>query len=154
MIADGIFIYRLLSSQYMKKIVQIEPSMGIEEKNELKSVIDSGWFTEAGKTKEFEKRFAEFVGSRYAIAVTSGTAALFLGLKSMEIKKNDKVIVPDMTFVASSNSVELCGAKPVLIDIEVKSLNIDQKKLKKKIIKYVLELAKNHGCYKTILDCK
>lgn len=135
MIADGIFIYRLLSSQYMKKIVQIEPSMGIEEKNELKSVIDSGWFTEAGKTKEFEKRFAEFVGSRYAIAVTSGTAALFLGLKSMEIKKNDKVIVPDMTFVASSNSVELCGAKPVLIDIEVKSLNIDQKKLKKKITK-------------------
>lgn len=119
----------------MKKIIQIEPSMGVEEKNELKSVIDSGWFTEAGKTKEFEKRFAEFVGSRYAIAVTSGTAGLFLGLKSMGIKKNDEVLVPDMTFVASPNAVELCGAKPVLIDIEAKSLNINQEKLKEKITK-------------------
>ena len=119
----------------MKKIIQIEPSMGIEEKNELKSVIDSGWFTEAGKTKEFEKRFAEFVGSKYAIAVTSGTAGLFLGLKSMGIKKNDEVLVPDMTFVASPNAVELCGAKPVLIDIEAKSLNINQEKLKEKITK-------------------
>lgn len=119
----------------MKKIIQIEPSMGVEEKNELKSVIDSGWFTEAGKTKEFEKRFAEFVGSKYAIAVTSGTAGLFLGLKSMGIKKNDEVLVPDMTFVASPNAVELCGAKPVLIDIEAKSLNINQEKLKEKITK-------------------
>ena len=119
----------------MKKIIQIEPSMGNEEKKELKSVIDSGWFTEADKTKEFENRFAQFVGSRYAIAVTSGTAALFLGLKSMGIKKNDEVIVPDMTFVASPNAVELCGAKPILIDIEAKSLNIDQEKLKKKITK-------------------
>ena len=76
----------------MKKIIQIEPSMGDEEKNELKSVIDSGWFTEAGKTKEFEKRFAEFVGSKYAIAVTSGTSALFLGLKAMGITKNDESI--------------------------------------------------------------
>lgn len=135
MITYGIFIYRLSSSEYMKKIIQIEPSMGIEEKKELKAVIDSGWFTEADKTKEFEKRFAQFVGSKYAIAVTSGTAALFLGLKSMGIKKNDEVIVPDMTFVASPNAVELCGAKPVLIDIEAKSLNIDQEKLKEKITK-------------------
>jgi len=135
MATHGIFIYRLSSSEYMKKIIQIEPSMGIEEEKELKSVIDSGWFTEADKTKEFEKRFAQFVGSRYAIAVTSGTAALFLGLKSMGIKKNDEVIVPDMTFVASPNAVELCGAKPVLIDVEAKSLNIDQEKLKETITK-------------------
>ena len=119
----------------MKKINQIEPSLGNEEKKELIDVIDSGWFTEAGKTKEFEKRFAEFVGSKYAIAVTSGTSALFLGLKAMGITKNDEVLVPDMTFVASPNAVELCGAKPVLIDIESKSLNIDQEKLKGKITK-------------------
>ena len=119
----------------MKKIYQIEPSLGNEEKKELIDVIDSGWFTEAGKTKEFEKRFAEFVGSKYAIAVTSGTSALFLGLKAMGITKNDEVLVPDMTFVASPNAVELCGAKPVLIDIESKSLNIDQEKLKGKITK-------------------
>jgi len=119
----------------MKKINQIEPSLGNEEKKELIDVIDSGWFTEAGKTKEFEKRFAEFVGSKYAIAVTSGTSALFLGLKAMGITKNDEVLVPDMTFVASPNAVELCGAKPVLIDIEAKSLNINQEKLKEKITK-------------------
>lgn len=119
----------------MKKIIQIEPSMGNEEKKELSSVIESGWFTESNKTKEFERMFADFVGAKFAIAVTSGTAGLFLSLKSLGIKDKDEVIVPDMTFVASPNSVELCGAKPVLIDIESETLNIDQDKLKKKLTK-------------------
>ena len=119
----------------MKKIFQIEPSLDIAEKNELQDVIDSGWFTEAKKTREFEQRFAKFTGSKYACAVTSGTAGLYLGLLAMNIKKNDDVIVPDLTFVASPNSIHAVGAKPILCDIEKKSLNIDIKNLEKKITK-------------------
>ena len=119
----------------MKKIFQIEPSLDIAEKNELQDVIDSGWFTEAKKTREFEQRFAKFTGSNYACAVTSGTAGLYLGLLAMNIKKNDDVIVPDLTFVASPNSIYAVGAKPILCDIEKKSLNIDIKNLEKKITK-------------------
>ena len=119
----------------MKKIFQIEPSLGIAEKNELCDVIDSGWFTEAKKTREFEQRFAKFTGSKYACAVTSGTAGLYLGLLAMNIKNNDDVIVPDLTFIASPNSIQAVGAKPILCDIEKKSLNIDIENLEKKITK-------------------
>jgi len=119
----------------LKKIFQIEPSLGIAEKNELCDVIDSGWFTEAKKTREFEQRFAKFTGSKYACVVTSGTAGLYLGLLAMNIKNNDDVIVPDLTFIASPNSIQAVGAKPILCDIEKKSLNIDIENLEKKITK-------------------
>ncbi len=113
----------------MKKIVQIEPSLGKEERAEINSVIDSGWFTEGAKTQEFEKRFANFVGSKYACVVTSGTSALSLALKSQNIGKGDEVIVPDFTFVASPNSIEMIGAKPIMVDIEPNSLNLDLEKV-------------------------
>ena len=72
------------------------------EKKELMSVIDSGWFTEASKTKKFEKMFAQFTGSKYACAITSGTAGLYLGLKALGIKNNDEVrpiIVENMSAI-------------------------------------------------------
>jgi len=119
----------------LKKIFQIEPAIGLEEKRELLSVIKSGWYTEAKKTRKFEKMFANFVGVKYACAVTSGTVALFLGLKSLGIGNGDEVIVPDLTFVASANAVEMTGAKPVLIDIEPVTMNLDLNKLPKLITK-------------------
>lgn len=119
----------------MKKITQIEPSLGDEEKQGLIEVIDSGWFTEAEKTREFEKQFAKFVGSKYACVVTSGTAALFVGLKALGISKKDEVIVPDLTFVASPNSIEMACARTVLVDIESHSLNLDLDKVSKMITK-------------------
>ena len=109
--------------------------MDESEKKELLSVIDSGWFTEAKKTKEFEKMFAEFTGCKYACAVTSGTAGLYLGLNALGIQKNDEVIVPDLTFVASPNSIQANNAKAVLVDIEPNTLNLDIDILEKKITK-------------------
>ena len=109
--------------------------MDDDEKKELISVINSGWFTEASKTKKFEKMFANFVGVKYACAVTSGTAALYVGLKALGIDNGDEVLIPDLTFVAGPNSVEAIGAKPVLVDIESDSLNIDSKKIKQNITK-------------------
>jgi len=119
----------------LKKIIQIEPSLGKEEKEELLKVIDSGWYTESSKTREFEKKFANFIGAKYASAVTSGTAALFIGLKALGIGRGDEVIVPDLTFVASPNSIEMTGAKPILVDIEKNSLNLDSSKIEKLITK-------------------
>lgn len=119
----------------MERINQIEPSLGIEEKNELLSVMDSGWYTEASKTREFEKLFAKFTGSKYAIAVTSGMAALFVGVKALGIGLKDEVIVPDLTFVASPNSAEMTSAKSILVDIERNSLNLDISKLENHITK-------------------
>ena len=99
--------------------------MGDAEKRELASVIDSGWFTEAKKTREFEKMFSNFIGSKYSCAVTSGTAGLYLALKAVGIGSGDEVIVPALTFIASPNSIEATGAKPILIDIESQSLNLN-----------------------------
>ncbi len=124
-----------MREKILKRINQIEPSLDKEEKKELMSVIDSGWFTEASKTKEFEDVFAKFVGSKYASVVTSGTTALYVGLKSLGIGRNDEVIVPDLTFIASPNSVEMTGAKPILVDIESNSLNLDLEKVTKLISK-------------------
>jgi perosamine synthetase len=109
--------------------------MDDDEKKELISVIDSGWFTEASKTQKFEKMFADFIGVKYACAVTSGTTALYVGLKSLGINSGDEVLIPDLTFVAGPNSVEAVGAKPILVDIESDSLNIDSKKIKQNITK-------------------
>ena len=119
----------------LKKIYQIEPVMDDSEKKELLSVIDSGWFTESKKTKQFEKMFSKFTGSRYACAVTSGTAGLYLALNAMGIKSKDEVIVPDLTFIASPNSIYANHAKPVLVDIESQSLNVDLDIIEKKITK-------------------
>ena len=109
--------------------------MDNDEKKELNSVINSGWFTEAAKTRQFEKMIADFVGVKYACAVTSGTTALYVGLKALGVGRGDEVIVPDLTFVASPNSVEAVGAKPILVDIKQDSLNIDLKKIKQSITK-------------------
>jgi len=119
----------------LKKINQIEPHMDNDEKKELNSVINSGWFTEAAKTRQFEKMVADFVGVKYACVVTSGTTALYVGLKALGIGRGDEVIVPDLTFVASPNAIEAVGAKPILVDIEQDSLNLDLKKIKQSITK-------------------
>ena len=96
----------------MEKIHQIGPSLGKEEKRELLSVINSGWFTEAKKTREFERMFCGFVGCKYATAVTSGTSALFIALKSIGIGKGDEIIVPDLTVVATATAVEMTEWRP------------------------------------------
>ncbi len=107
--------------------------MDKSERNELISVINSGWFTEAKKTKQFEDVFSKFTNCKYSCAVTSGTTGLFVGLKALGIKKNDEVIVPDLTFVASPNSIYATGARPIFVDIERESLNIDLDKIEEVI---------------------
>lgn len=84
----------------------------------IREVLESGWLTTAGKAQEFERRFAEAVGARHAVAVNSCTAALHLGLEALGIGPGDRVLVPTMTFTASAEVVRYLGADPVFLDVE------------------------------------
>lgn len=100
------------------------PQIGRKEGKYLRKVYCSSFPNEGELTKLFERKIAGLLGAKHAVAVTSGTAAIFLALKALGIGRNDEVIVPDMTFIATANAVELCGAKPVLVDVDPVTLNI------------------------------
>jgi len=106
-----------------------KPLIGEEEKKAVSEVLDSGMIACGPKTEEFEKKFAKYVGCKYAIATTSGTTALHLGLLSLGISKGDEVIVPSFSFIASANSILFCNAKPVFCDVNQKTFNIEVNKI-------------------------
>jgi len=85
------------------------------------------------KLAEFEKAFCQYVGRKYAVAVNSGTSGLFLCLEAMGIGRGDEVITTPFTFIATSNTIMMTGAKPVFVDIDPASLNIDSAKIEKAI---------------------
>ena len=136
-----------------------------EVKSQLKQVVDSGWLTKGPKTKELEEALCRYLDVRYAVAVSSGTAALHLALLSLGIGPRDEVIVPDFTFPATANAVELCGAKAVLADIELDNFNIDPAEIRRRITSHtravivvhqfgtparmgeILKIAKKHNLY-------
>lgn len=129
----------------MKKYIKFHSySMSQDEKRELIDTIDSGWITTGPKVKKFEEQFAEYVGARYAVGVSSGTAALHLSLLALGIGKGDEVITTPMTFVATVNSILYVGARPVLVDVEPDTLNIDPEKIKKKINKHTKAILPVH----------
>ncbi len=84
----------------------------------VKEVLESGWLTTASQCAEFEKRFAEKLGAKYACAVNSATAALHLAVEAIGIGPGDKVFVPTMTFTASAEVIRYLGADPVFLDVE------------------------------------
>ncbi len=112
-----------------------QPLFGKEEKQEVLSALDSGWVTLGPRVKQFEEAFAKYVGAKYAIAVSSCTAALHLALKAAGVKEGDEVITSVFTFAASANAICFVGARPVLVDIDPKTWNIDTKEIEKYITK-------------------
>jgi len=99
------------------KVIQIEPWIDNDELDQLKRVIESTYVVEHNLTKEFESKIKELTGSKHAIAITNGTAALYCCLKALGIGPGDEVIVPDLTFIATANCVIMAGATPVFCDI-------------------------------------
>ncbi len=103
----------------MWKIQLFKLNYDEHEAEAVKEVVESGWITMGEKTKEFEKRFSDkVVDSADCVAVSSGTAALHIALLSLDLKPEDEVIIPALTFVADMNVVKMVGAKPVLADCE------------------------------------
>lgn len=108
------------------------------DRQDIKAVADtlkSDWLTQGPKVLEFEEKFAKFVGSRYAVAVSSGTAALHAACAVSGIGPGDEVIVPTLSFVATANCVLYCEAKPLLVDVYHDTLTINVEEAERKITK-------------------
>jgi dTDP-4-amino-4,6-dideoxygalactose transaminase len=118
-----------------KYITYGEPTIGIKEINAVLKVIRSKWIGSGPVTQKFEKKFKEYKKSNYCLSLNSCTAGLHLTLMAMNIKQGDEVITTPLTFCSTINSILLLGAKPILVDINPSTLNIDENLIKYKITK-------------------
>lgn len=122
-----------------------EPALLGNEKKYVSDVIKTGWISSAGKyIPAFENAFAKYSGVKHGIAVCNGTVALHLALTALEIVKDDEVIIPDFTMIASAFAVCYIGAKPAFVDAEPETWNIDPQKIKEKITKRTKALMPVH----------
>lgn len=119
----------------MKKLPWWEPRIGQKERILVEKVLKSNFLNDGKFTTLFENKVANLVGSKYAIAVTSATIAMYLSLKALKVGYGDEVVVPDMTFIATANAVEMCGAKAILVDINPATLTISTETIKNAITK-------------------
>ncbi|MFH2137233.1 MAG: DegT/DnrJ/EryC1/StrS family aminotransferase [Candidatus Omnitrophota bacterium] len=103
--------------------------------NSVKEVLDKGDFILGEQVRFFEKEFALYCGTKYAVGVNSGTDALFLALLSAGVGPGDEVICPVYTYIATALSISYIGAKPVFADIDPRTFNMDPSKIEKKITK-------------------
>ena len=115
------------------KIPFFLPYVDSKDIAEIKKSSSSLFLTNGPKLDLFEQRFKKFTKSKYAVGVSNATAALYLSLKALGIKENDEVIIPDLTFAATANSVLQTGAIPVLADIDEETLNISAESIIKNI---------------------
>jgi len=115
------------------KIPITKPFFDKREQDALMEPLTSGWVVQGPKVKEFEEAVRSYTGVNYARATTSCTTALHLALIACGVGKGDEVILPSFTFVASANVVEYVGAKPVFVDIDIDTFNIDLSKIEDSI---------------------
>ena len=109
------------------------PQISDEDRKVMISALDKPLLTDGPRLLEFESNFAKFVGTRFSVGVSNATSALHMSLKALGVKEGDEVIVPDITFVATANSVLLSGATPVLADVNMDDYNISMSSIKKNI---------------------
>jgi perosamine synthetase len=156
----------MTSGAQRKTVEQMAPWTGEEEKRAVAEYLDSGgWLTEFRKTAEFEQQIANCTGSRHAVVVSSGTAALFCAVAACGVGPGDEVIVPDFTMIATANAVLLAGARPVFVDVSPEHFCLDVGAAEKAITKrtraillvslngrspdmlQAVELARKHGLH-------
>ena len=117
------------------KINIAQPQIGKEEIKAVTEVLKSGVIAQGPKVAELEEKFAKFIGVKYAIATSSGTTALHVALLAHGIGPGDEVITSPFTFIASANSILYAGARPVFVDIEEETFNIDPEQIEQAITK-------------------
>ncbi|WP_188066260.1 LegC family aminotransferase [Brevibacillus brevis] len=123
-----------------------EPSFQGNEWVYVKECLDTGWVSSVGKyVDKFEEMLKEFTGTKRAIAVVNGTAALHICLKLVGVERDDEVMIPALSFIATANAVAYCGAIPHFVDSSEETLGLDPVKLDE----YLQEIAvvRDHACY-------
>jgi len=129
----------------LERVALHEPTFQGNEWEYVKECIDTGWVSSVGKfVDQIEKQLAEYTGMKRAVAVVNGTAALHVCLKLVGVERDDEVLVPTLTFVATANAVSYCGAIPHFVDSSLTTLGLDPYKLES----YLKEIAevKNGIC--------
>jgi len=117
-----------------KRIPVAVPSLKGNEKKYVEQCLDSTWISSAGEfIGRFEQSFAEFCNVRHAVAINNGTTAIHLALVALGIGDGDEVLIPTLTYIATANAVAYCNAKPVLVDSEPGTMNMDAAQLEAKI---------------------
>jgi perosamine synthetase len=112
-----------------------KPYIGKKETEAVRRVFKSGKLARGKEVEKFEKEFAAYVGKKYAVALNSGTSGLHVAIRTMNWKVGDEVITTPFSYVASSNALLFENIKPVFVDIDPKTLNIDTNKIEEKITK-------------------
>jgi len=107
------------------------PNIAGNEWKYVKDCLDTGWVSSVGAyVNQFENMVAEFAGCKYGVATSNGTAALQVALQLANVQRDDYVIVPNVTFIASVNSIKYSGANPILIDVDPQTWQMDLNLLK------------------------
>lgn len=109
------------------------PVLNDDEIQSVTNVLKSGILCQSSKVREFEREFAEYIGVKHAVATSSGTTALHTTLLAHGIKNGDEVITTPFTFIATSNSILFCNAKPVFADVDERTFNINPNLIEEKI---------------------
>lgn len=112
-----------------------KPNIGKKEINEVIDSLQSGWVTAGPKVHRFENKLKEYLGAKDVIALMSCTAGFHLILKALDIKKGDEIITPSLTYTSIGDMIVNMGAKPIFVDINPKTLQLDETQLKSKITK-------------------
>ncbi len=137
-------------------IIQIEPWIDKDELDQLKRIFKTKYITENVLTGEFEDLIKKLTGAKYAIAYNNGTLATYAIVKALGIGPGDEVIIPNMTFISTANSIILSGAKPVLCDIKKDTFCIDFEKADKLVNSRTKAIMPVHlyGQSADMLECK
>ena len=147
------------------KIPIAKPDIGKDEVQAVMETMKSGWVTQGEKVEEFEESFAKYCGVKYGVAVSNGTAALHMALTALGIKRGDEVITTPLSCVATTNPIVYLNAKPVFVDVEPTTLNVNSALIEKKVTRKtrailpvhlfghpvdldpLMEVAEKHGLY-------
>lgn len=120
----------------LKKFIPFgQPKISKEEISEMVKTLKSGWIGTGPKVLEFENKFKKYIGSKYAFAFSSCTAALHIALIVSGVKKGDEVITSPLTYAATGNAIMYLGAKPVFADVDLQTYNIAPEEVERKITK-------------------
>jgi perosamine synthetase len=121
------------TAEAVRNIPVARPSMGVEEEVAVLDVLRSGWISQGPKVAEFERAFAAYVGAPYAVALSSCTTALHLAMLVAGVGDGDEVLCPSLSFIATANAIRYVGARPVFVDIDPATYNIDPARIEEAI---------------------